>query len=542
MKWKRGIGVLVALAVGLSVSATTAHAGDMVFDEDDDEMVFDFDELDEDLEHLDELLDEGKLLYEQRSYEEASLRFFDVLEDDSPGAEGHHAEAEYELARALFRLHLYQGSLRYFGSIAREGDFHPYFQPALRGLLLLTEVIPGDRTLAEYLGRYSQYFPEIVPEAFRDRYAFLVGRHMYDDMRYDEAVRLLESIEQGSPFFGRARYIMAITHVADNEAEPAARAFRDVLDHLHGLDESPSQFNTEQAMLFDLAHLGLARVYYSTGHFDTSLNFYGLIDRNSPRWPSALFESAWGFFNVERFNQALGNLHSLNSPFFEDAYFPEGPILAAVIYFYNCNFGLVRETLDDFDYLFNDVHDDLETILAQNPDSWALYEWGTEWRNGGLDNGRPELESALRANLEDRQLAQHFDLVGAIDREMTLMGQLADSWQASGLGEELMGYSSLAHSDAVNDAGTLVQRRLERTREELRGLLIQQDEILFEVARAERGEAELDARMGMQVDEHVTDSPQLEVSSEEMYWGFDGEYWLDELGYYFFDIRSECRR
>lgn len=543
MKWTRRIGALMTLALVVCVG-TTVHAQDeMVFDEDDDDMVFDFDEIDEaDLEHLDELLEEGQELYERRSYEEASLRFFDVLQDDVPGAEGHHAEAEYELARSLFRLHLYQGALRYFGAIAREGDFHPYFQPALRGLLLLTEVIPGDMTLAEHLGRYAEFFPEIVPETYRDRYAYLVGRQKYDNMDYREAVRLLSFIDDDSVFYGRARYIMAITHVADNEAEPAAQAFNDVLSYLRGLDKTPDDFSAEEALLYDLAHMGLARVYYSTGHFDTSLNYYSLIDRDSPRWPAALFESSWGYFNVERFNHALGNLHSLNSPFFDDAYFPEGPILAAVIYYYNCNFDLVRETLDDFDFVYAAVHEELDAILEQNPDSWAMYEWGVEWRNGGLENGQPELESALRANLEDRQLVQRFNLVESIDREMELMGQLADSWQASELGEELMGYSSLAHSDALADAGELVQRRVERTREELRGLLTQQEEILFEVARAERGEAELDAQAGMQIDEHVRDAPELDVSSEEMYWAFDGEYWQDELGYYVFDIRSECRR
>lgn len=86
-----------------------------------------------------------------------------------------------------------------------------------------------------------------------------------------------------------------------------------------------------------------------------------------------------------------------------------------------------------------------------------------------------------------------------------------------------------------------MQRRLERTVDELEDLLSQQGEILFEVARAERGEIEAEIQRGMEELE-VTDALDLSVSDEQMYWEFDGEYWQDELGFYYVDVRSECRR
>ncbi len=524
--------LMLAMVVG-SVSVAYADDGEMFFGEDEVDDV--------DLEYLEELIDEGQRLYDQRSFEEASLRFFDVLQDDTPGAEGYYPQAEYELARTLFRLQLYQGALTYFGQIAEEGDFHPYFQPALRGLLLLTEVIPGDAELARHMASYSGHFPEVVPEDFRDRYAYLVGRHLYENLDLDEAVELLETIDSESEYYAKARYITAITHVADYEAEPAVEAFRDVLRYLEGLDTPLDRLTGEEALLLDLAHLGMARVFYSTGQFDTSLSYYERVHRESPRWPDALFESSWGFFNIDRFNQALGNLHTLNSPFFEDAYFPEGPILAAVIYFYNCNYDLVRETLDDFDFIFEEVQEELQAILAEHDDDMSAYEWGQQWRNGGVE-GSPEFESALRSNLQDRQFELRFNLLDAIDREMERMAALPDSWQTSYLGDELMQEASLAHSFATSDAGELVRRRLERAEEELGNLLNQQDRILFEVARAERGEVEAEIRAGMQVEDEVIESAEIEVSSEEMYWPFEGEYWYDELGFYYFDIQSQCRR
>lgn len=508
----------------------------------EDEMVFGVDEVEEetDIEHLEEMLEEGQRLYEDGNFEEASLRFFDVLMDDAPGADSYHPEAEYELARTLFRLELYQGALRYFGQIAEEGDFHPYFQSALRGLLLLTDVIPGDMELAQHLARYADHFPEIVPDEYRDRYAYLAGRHFHDNYELEEAVRLLSEVGPSSDHYGSARYVLGVTHVADYEAEPAVEAFRDVLRHLEAKATPLDELRGADARLLDLTHLGMARVFYSTGDFGISLDYYDRIDRESPRWPEALFESSWTFFQVDDFNRALGNLHSLNSPFFEDAYFPEGPILASVIYFYNCNYDLVRETLDDFDYVYEEVFEEIAAVLDEHPDHFALHEWASEWRRGEID-GSPEFESALRASLDDRQVVQRFELIEAIDTEAEVMTEMADSWQSSELGEELQQEAALARSFAVEDAGELVERRLERTRDELRDLLGQHSEILFEVARAERGEIEADIRRGMEEME-VTETLDLEVSDEQMYWQFEGEYWQDELGFYHVDVRSECRR
>ncbi len=523
------VATLLMAAVCLS---TTVQADEMVFEPDEME--------DDDLEHLDELISEGQRLYEEQNYEEASLRFFDVLQSDEPGADSHRAEAEYELARALFRLELYQGALRYFGQIAEEGDFHPYYRQGLRGLLLLTNAIPGDMTLAEHLARYADDFPDVVPEDYRDQYAYLVGRYFYDRLEIEEAVRLLSEVDEESPYYAQARYIMGITHVADYEAELAVEAFRDVLRYYEGRTTPLDELTGSDAHLLDLTHLGMARVYYSTGDFDVSLGYYERVERESPRWPEALFETSWTFFQVDEFNQALGNLHSLNSPFLEDAYFPEGPILAAVIYFYNCNYDLVRETLDDFDHVYDDVREELEAVLEENPGPGALHEWSVQWRSGEVE-GPPEFESALHASLNDRELIQRLELVDSIDEETAVMDEMADSWQNSELAETLFQEASIARSFSTTDAGELVEGRLERLVGELGDLITQQNEILFEVARAERGEIEADIRDGM-IGEDGVDTADLDVSSEEMYWEFTGEYWQDEIGFYRFDIQSECRR
>lgn len=95
---------------------------------------------------------------------------------------------------------------------------------------------------------------------------------------------------------------------------------------------------------------------------------------------------------------------------------------------------------------------------------------------------------------------------------------------------------------AQGEAGTLIDQRLGRVVDELRGLATQRKEILYEVTRAEKGEIEADLRAGMVLESNETADPSVDISDEELYWTFDGEYWKDELGYYVFSLNTECKR
>ncbi|MFU8805815.1 MAG: tetratricopeptide repeat protein [Bradymonadaceae bacterium] len=526
------VTILVGI-IGYGTLLNEAHADDMDFGEDEVAAIGE-------IPHIVEMIEEGKALYEQKKYAEASLLFHTVLRDDTMGAEIHFPEAEYELAKTLFRMELYQGALAYFGRIVDEGDFHPFYTGALHGLLLLGEAVPGDALLTERLSAFSDRFPHEIPDEYRDAFAYSVGLHFYNTMEIDEALRMLNAVTSRSSLYAKARYITAITHVANYDAKPAVDAFRDVLRYLMGRNESGS-LNAEERQLLELAQLGMARVFYSTGQFDTSLRYYSQIRRTSPLWLDALFESSWAYFQVDRFNHALGNLHTLNSPFFADAHYPEGPILSAVIYFYNCNYPRVRNVLEDFEYHYEGLKNELDTVLDQHQDPMDMYGWVTKMQSGEgrFDAG---MQSIFRASLQDQQIQQRFNLVESINREKAKKEAMPESWKTSRLGDTLIQEATLAHSFAMTDAGELAQQRLQRVVRELDELVLQQKRIMFEVARAERGEIESDIRAGMLVDGHETPTDAFNVTDEHLYWTFDGEYWRDELGFYVFSIGSECRR
>lgn len=486
-----------------------------------------------------EFLTEGKKLYEQQKFVEASLLLYKVLQNEDPAAEISHPEAQYELAKTLFRMKLYQGALSYFGRIVDAGDTHPYYLPALRGLVLMTDAIPEDPTLMARLEPYASDVSQ-VPAKYKQQYAYLLGRYMYTTGSYEQALKLLELVNPSYKQFARARYVIGVTHVANLDGKKALTAFKEVLRVLLAKKEA-NQLEADEEVLIEQTYLAMARVFYSTGDYNRALKYYGRIDRKSGNWPKTLFESSWAYFQLDLYNKALGNLHSLASPFFTKTYFPEATILSAVLFFYNCKYGRVRYTLEEFEYAYMPLQGEIEGILQKYPDGSQMYDWLNKLRQG--ESGEDEkLARILAASLDDKEVLRKLSLVETIEKENQKMKEMASTWRTSDLGASLLQETVVARELAINDAGELVKTRMERVKKELDDLILERERILFEVSRAEQGDLEADWRAEQVVAKNVTDAGKVKVSSKQMYWTFDGEYWKDELGFYLFNINTECKR
>ena len=487
-------------------------------------------------------IEEGKRLYQDGKYPEASLIFYKVLQQEGPSAEVYYPEAEYEMGKTLFRMELYQGALSYFGRVVDAGETHPYYMPTLKGLVLLTEQIPSDPTLLSRLSSYSNKFPSDVPAKYRDSYASLVGRYLYSQGQYDEALKLLSYVKPGSEAYLNARYIAGVTHVGNYDAKQAVQAFKDVLRPLTTKYEEGT-LNQEERKLLELTWLGMGRVFYSTGDYDTSVKYYDYIPRRSPLWPVALFESSWAFFQLDLANKALGNLHTLNSPFFAKSYFPEAPILSAVIFFYNCKYPRVRYELEEFEYAYLPLKDSLQEVIGRYEDPAEMYSWLNQLLSGELDAEEDEqLVRLLAASLDDKEVNRKIKLIETTQKELDRIEGMPSTWKDSALGGALIQDSTVAREFAISDTGELVRQRLERVLSELTELDVNKDRILIELEEGERGRVDAEIQAAQELQANVTQTEDIQVNDEQLYWTYEGEYWKDELGFYVFNINSECRR
>ena len=113
-----------------------------------------------------------------------------------------------------------------------------------------------------------------------------------------------------------------MTYVRKYEGKPAVDAFKEIL--VIG-EERPRQYTADDIDNYrELAQLQMARVFYSTQQFDTSIKYFEKLPQDSADWAESLFEASWAYFMKTLNSKALGNIHTLNAPYFENQFYPGG--------------------------------------------------------------------------------------------------------------------------------------------------------------------------------------------------------------------------
>lgn len=478
-------------------------------------------------------LQEGLAYYEADDFYSASIFFWRVVNEQGDAAATLRPRAQFELAKTLVRLGVLQGALYYFDEIIATGAAHPYFESSAPWLVVIARRLPGDLEMLRRVAAFASVFPDRIEEKYRDEMAFLLGQHFYNVGELERSLRYLGFVTDVSTYYPKALFLAGITHVRLYQAEPALGRFvrlRQIADRSR---------DDEVELLGELATLSMARTYYSAGDYDRSVEFYSQIEQGSAYWLDAMYESSWAHFQRDRYNRALGNLHSLNSPFFNDQYYPEAPVLQAVIFFMNCRFAQVRATLDEFTYVYQPIREELQAVIGRmtsNADYYQFLQRVADDEDGAFD---PKLQTIVNATLGDRTIRNAVEFVNELDREIAFLATADPGWANSDLAQYLQREIATTRELSISDAGGLVRNRLTAIRDELLTREREGSAILVETDLAEANAISSDLRSEMF--RGAADGQRREATSEEMRWTFQGEYWKDELGFYYYAITSVCR-
>lgn len=113
----------------------------------------------------------------------------------------------------------------------------------------------------------------------------------------------------------------------------------------------------------------------------------------------ALFEESWAFL-ADEYSRALGNVHTLYSPYFETSYYPVALVLKAVVFFSNCQLDNADAMVQIFHDRFDPVRSELDTTLAQFQDNQAFYEFSQRVR-AGQAHLSPRIRGIVTSALSD---------------------------------------------------------------------------------------------------------------------------------------------
>jgi tetratricopeptide (TPR) repeat protein len=489
------------------------------------------------------VLERAFKLYDGEDFYSSSIELNKVVEGESGDTEPNKQKAEFWMGKALYNMKFFSASLSYFDRIVQKGPSHAYYNATLKWLASLSRQLPDSTGILEKIGKYNRAeLDQPALEKVRDELYFLLGKYYYQKGSFKEAVELFSAVPTSSEFYVQAKLFEGATHVREYQAKPAVEAFKEVLRvSVDNTDPKVKPFE-------DLANLSLARTFYSTGQFEQAAKFFDRVSPDSYDWANSLFESSWANFMLKQkgYSKALGNIHTIQAPFFENTIKPEsvaeGLSVKATIYFYNCLYDRAQESIDEFNAIYPQVFVELKKLVATETDNSALYDTAVKIRKG--TSGLPEqVERAARGVLGDMSLVKRFQYVEELDRELKQHDKAEPAWKSTNIAQTVFADLTLQRSLAVNEAGDLARRRIIRLTDELAQLIKRVIKIEYEILQGQKGALEQEIIQEQQIIQGpgAKRAEEIRVDDEHHMWPFTGEYWRDELGYYRVRIGNKCQ-
>ncbi len=475
-------------------------------------------------------------LYKKKDYYSATIELKKVLDGDTNDDAANKQRAEFYMGKTLYQMGYYASAQSWFEKIVTAGPDHGYYPATLKWLAALSRVLPETSGILDLIGKYDpSALDQPIMDQVRDELYFLLGRHFYNHAEFDKAIELFDKVAESSPFYMKAQFFKGVTYVRKYEGRPAGEAFKTVLAVA---TDRPRQYKADELDRYkELAILQMARVFYSTKDFDKAIRYYEKLEQNSSEWPESLFEASWAYFMKTSNPKALGNIHTLNAPYFENQFFPESVLLKSVIYYKYCLYDRALEAVSEFNTKYKPLKENLIGVVGKYEDNAEFYEYVKKIMAGkaGLDDTTQRLTMSV---LGDKTLGKTFAWVDELDHELTMLGKADKAWQTTAVAGDINADLELVKSVAAADAGRLAKERLNRLVKELSDLGRDGIKIRIEVLDAQAGKISAE-HAGDKISKTHKEDPII-VDDEHFVWRFNGEYWKDELGYYRFKVRSQC--
>lgn len=488
------------------------------------------------------------------NYEDAASGFYAVLQfSDQPGD---IVEAQYGLAESFKRMKLPLAAQRYFEEIVRDGSDHPYFTEGVEGLLDAADELNDDFKIPPVIDAMydvnTNALAKMRPEMLQ-RIHFIVGRNAFQRQKIAEARDFLNTVKEGNPAYARAQYLLALIALGVGRPDAPPPKYEEAEAHLKNVREAigAKNDNPRAQELYDLATLGLARLFYERAYqlddgdlrrarlLAQSVREYQIVPRFSEAWSEALFERAWSHTVANEYGKALGALHSLDAPYFEDTFYPEANILKAIIYYYNCQWDRVNKTLDETKAKYQPMVTQLEQLLEANYDFDEWYALLNKSLKAGMNHGQSDLIPwhVAKAITRDSRFSRFEDYLKEIEREVAFF-EKAPAFNRSEMGRQLSEEFLGVRDAFLQLLGRLVKTKLNDIKVEVSDIATRASIVSLETKTAEadwleQGRTIAGAKRGVLPRPFIPDDT-------FQFWWFRDEYWIDELGFYEYTIKTEC--
>ena len=324
-----------------------------------------------------EAASQAKRLYESEKWWDAAQALYRVSTGETGDDEGNKQIAQFNLAKALYKLKFFQGAYSIFSEIADKPN-HLKYNETLLWLAKLATDLPEPADIVERVGKYNEQqvakFNNKEQQEIYWQLNYLLGRYKYRNGQYPEALGLFEKVDRKSKFYVQAQFFGGISNVQLRQSKPAVRrssAFWARSRRATSRSRTRRACATSRTCRWPVRSTRRASSSTRTPTRRRSTRRAcrrrgEVLEQGrhgSEYWLDALFEESWAYFMAGDYSHALGNIHTIESPYFPHAYYPEADVLKAVIYFANCQYDDALTIVAKFRGRYEPIRDELTKQL-----------------------------------------------------------------------------------------------------------------------------------------------------------------------------------
>lgn len=509
----------------------------------------------------------------QKNYELAMGLFAELMDDKE-----HHIEAVYNYAMTAKGMGLNSEFRQYMIQVVHEAKSKDWQQKATEALanhinsLEVSDIAMIDPLVAKY----------DLDVTKNDDYQLARAKYYSEKGQLGLMEDALILIPEISPRYPEALLMMALFNYRQGKVDEAAIQLENLLE---------ATSSDKKSQLRAVGALTLARIQFQKSSYKEAFQSYLKVDKSNPLWLQAMVESAWTQILSEDYEGAAGNMFSLHTDFFKNAFAPESYVVRTVGYLNLCQYGDGAQVLKEMNKKYSPWKEKLATYAKANKSSLNYYDTVKNWvKNSdhkevdGLPRSfivelarHPAFMSVQKQinNSEDEIARFNQIALTLIKKERELIAkqseaskQLAEAKKNSVSASieqaesKLLSYRIQLHiakkaRTSIKGLRTKGIARIEKEKialraeaskalqrrfgEMLAGLnkVLDQTEVLQYELFSGAGEHIRYQMAGGNVNEK--ERPELKVEKEKsLNWKFKGEIWEDEVGHYRSSLKNVC--
>lgn len=357
----------------------------------------------------------------------------------------------------------------------------------------------------------------------RSKLYYILAKNYLIKNNFKKSAKYFSKVHRRNKLYLMSRYFLALSLVELKQFGQALKEFKKIVNL------SKAYTKMRAAGL-----LGQARVYYQRRHWHKALHFYYLVPRDSPFWVDALQEAAWTELRLNKLDMALRQFQTLHSSYYQERYFPESVILRAVVYLKLCRYQEVKKILKIYNQEYKPALKAVSSLLKKKS---SIYAFSVNLLN---KKNKVHWENALISN----QIKDDFKRVQNLRQEWHRLKQIYP-YRPKLIKTVFLNATQLLRAYKRKIQNTSI-KKLYAMQAQLFNLKKQKDFIHYELLKTKQTAIKkkiAEKKLGILSKEDEEERKRnFYIQNGYEYWPFQGEYWLDELGNYYYIGGHSCEQ